>query len=139
MRMLEAQSPAQANPKGLFEKFGCWFSDRVAAISAHPFAQIGFLLVCLAWFFAGWQIDLLTAALSMLAITLTQMVLNSQQEREREAHRRDLALHTKLDELLIASKRARDEIAGIEELEVEEIEALKEGVSRVTPLRRRAG
>ena len=136
--MSSDQSPARAKPKGLFERFGCWFSDRVAAISAHPFAQIGFLLLCFVWFVVGWQIDLLTAALSMLAITLTQMVLNSQQEREREAHRRDLALHAKLDELLIASKRARDEIAGIEELEEEEIEALKHHVERVTPLRRAA-
>jgi low affinity Fe/Cu permease len=136
--MLDAQSPARAKSKGPLEKFGCWFSDRVAAISGHPFAQIGFMAFCAIWFLIGWQVDLLTAALSMLAITLTQMVLNSQQERERQAHRRDVALHAKLDELLIASKRARDEIAGIEELEEEEIEALKQRVSRVTPLRRAA-
>ena len=73
--------------------------------------------------------------LSILAITLTQMVLNRQHEREKEAHRRDVALHAKLDELLIASKRARDELAGIEELEEEEIEQLREA-GPVTPLRR---
>jgi len=71
--------------------------------------------------------------LSILAITLTQMVLNSQYAREAEASRRDIALHAKLDELIIASKEARNEIAGVEELEIEEIEALKEGAV-VTPL-----
>ncbi len=55
------------------------------------------------------------------------MVLNRQQEREADAHRRDVALHAKLDELLHASRRARDELAGVEELEEEEIEALRSG------------
>jgi low affinity Fe/Cu permease len=53
------------------------------------------------------------------------MVLNSQAAREAEAHRRDVALHAKLDELVLASRRARDEIAGIEALEEEEIERLR--------------
>ena len=30
------------------------------------------------------------------------MVLNRQNEREAEAHRRDVAMHAKLDELIIA-------------------------------------
>jgi low affinity Fe/Cu permease len=63
------------------------------------------------------------------------MVLNRQNEREKDAHRRDVALHAKLDELLIASRRARDELAGIEELEEEEIEQLKDSRPGVTPLR----
>jgi len=67
----------------------------------------------------------LTAVLSVLAISLTQMVLNRQNEREAEAHRRDVAMHAKLDELVIASQQARNEMAGIEELDEEEIEELK--------------
>ena len=74
----------------------------------------------------GLPVDILTAALSILAISLTQMVLNRQNEREREAHRRDVAMHAKLDELVIASRRARDEMAGIEELDEEDIVELKE-------------
>jgi low affinity Fe/Cu permease len=123
------------NGKSRLEALGCWISDRIAQFSAHPFAQVGVILLCVLWFLVGWQVDLLTAALSIVAITLAQMVLNSQYERERDAHRRDVALHAKLDELLIASRRARDELAGIEELEEEEIERLKES-RRVTPLRR---
>jgi low affinity Fe/Cu permease len=65
------------------------------------------------------------------------MVLNRQQEREKHAHRRDLALHAKLDGLLHASKRARDELAGIEELEEEQIEELRQaGVASIRPRRR---
>lgn len=117
------------------EAFGCWVSEKAADVAAHPFAQVGLVLVCVAWFVFAWRVDWLTAILSILAITLTQMVLNRQHEREKEAHRRDVALHAKLDELLIASKRARDELAGIEELEEEEIEELREA-GAVTPLRR---
>lgn len=126
-----------SNERSSLEAFGCWVSEKAADIAAHPFAQVGLVLVCAAWFVFAWPIDWLTAGLSILAITLTQMVLNRQHEREKEAHRRDVALHAKLDELLIASKRARDELAGIEELEEEEIAELREARS-VTPLRARA-
>jgi low affinity Fe/Cu permease len=126
-----------SNERSRLEALGCWLSEKVADVSAHPFAQVGVVLVCAAWFAFDWRVDGLTAILSILAITLSQMVLNRQQEREKEAHRRDVALHAKLDELLIASKRARDELAGIEELEEEEIEELREA-GAVTPLRRPA-
>ena len=123
-----------AKDQGHIARLGCWVSARVAEFIGHPYAQIGVILLCIAWFAAGWGENALTAALSILAITLTQMVLNTQNAREAEAYRRDVALHAKLDELIIATREARDEIAGVEELELEEIEALKEGVV-VTPLR----
>jgi low affinity Fe/Cu permease len=88
--------------------------------------QVFVILFCVGWFLIGYQADLLTAALSILAITLTQMVLNRQNDREAEDRRRDIAMHAKLDELVIAMKGARDEMAGIEDLEEAEIEALKE-------------
>ena len=115
-------------------EIGCRVSQAVADFSAHPYAQIGVILVCGAWFALDFGVELLTAALSILAITLCQMVLNSQQEREAISHRRDVALHAKLDELLLASRRARDIMAGVEELEEEEIEALKAGNGNVTRL-----
>ncbi|HEX8241082.1 MAG TPA: low affinity iron permease family protein [Allosphingosinicella sp.] len=124
------------NRQSRFEAVGCWLSEKVADVSAHPFAQVGLMLVCILWFVLAWRVDWLTAGLSILAITLTQMVLNRQNQREKDAHRRDVALHAKLDELLIASRRARDELAGIEELEEEEIEQLREARPGVTPLRR---
>lgn len=112
---------------------GCWLSEKMAGLAAHPFAQLAFVALCLAWFLLALRVDILTAALSIIAITLTQMVLNRQQERETEAHRRDVALHAKLDELVHASRRARDELAGIEELEESEIEALRDGPVAARP------
>ena len=104
--------------------------DRVSAtmadFAADPFVQVGLIVFCATWFAAGLPTDLLTAALSILAITLTQMVLNQQKSRSIDAHRRDVALHAKLDELLLASRKARNEMAGIETLEVNEIEQLKD-------------
>jgi low affinity Fe/Cu permease len=126
-----------SDEQGSLEALGCWISEKAADVAAHPYAQVALVLVCAAWFALAWPVDWLTAGLSILAITLTQMVLNRQHEREKEAHRRDVALHAKLDELLIASNRARDELAGIEELEEEEIRELREA-GAVTPLRRPA-
>jgi low affinity Fe/Cu permease len=92
-------------------------SDWTSKLFAHPYMQVGVILFCIAWFAAGFHAETLTAALSILAITLTQMVLNGQYDREVEAHRRDVAMHAKLDELIKASRHARDEMAGIEELD----------------------
>lgn len=106
-------------------RIGCKLSARLADISADPLAQIGLLVFCIIWFVARLPVEVLTAALSIMAITLSQMVLNKQNEREAESHRRDIALHAKLDELVRATSEARDEIAGIEDLEEDEIERLK--------------
>ena len=83
----------------------------------------------------GAATDVLTATLSILAITLTQMVLNRQKLREEDDRRRDVAMHAKLDELWRAEKHASKELAGIEELETEEIAALSSGY--VSELKRR--
>ena len=113
--------------KSWLERIGCQISAVTSDIAGHPFAQVGILLFCGLWWSIGLPTDILTAALSILAITLTQMVLNRQNERELDAHRRDVAMHAKLDELVIASNRARNEVAGIEEeLEEEDIQELKQ-------------
>jgi len=103
-------------------------SEWVADLAGHPYAQVGFIVICLVWFLGGWDVNVLTAALSIIAITLTQMVLNNQNEREIEAHRRDIAMHAKLDELISATRRARNDFVGMEEREEEEIVQLKEEV-----------
>jgi low affinity Fe/Cu permease len=103
-------------------RISAWTSN----LFAHPYMQVLVVVFCVGWFVFGLADDLLTAALSILAITLTQMVLNRQNDREAEDRRRDIAMHAKLDELVIAMKGARDEMAGIEELEEAEIEELKE-------------
>ena len=112
--------------QGRLDAIGCAVSTVVSDLFANPLMQIGVILFCVSWFAFGLPTDLLTAALSILAITLTQMVLNRQNQREADAHRRDVALHAKLDELIIAKRGARDAMAGIEELEEAEIIALRE-------------
>ena len=119
---------ASQQQKNWLDRIGGLVSSWVSDLAAAPLAQIAVIIVCTAWFLLGYRADILTAILSILAITLTQMVLNRQNEREGDDHRRDVAMHAKLDELLIAMKGARDEMAGIEELDEEEIEGLKEEV-----------
>jgi len=112
--------------RGALYKLGCHISAWVSDVFAHPAVQLGFILLCIAWFVSGLSTNLLTAALSIMAITLTQMVLNRQNEREAEAHRRDVAMHAKLDELIIAVTHAHNDMAGIEDLPEEVIVELKE-------------
>jgi low affinity Fe/Cu permease len=114
------------SPKSRFVQIGDAVSAWAANLFAHPAMQIGVIAFCIGWFVLKLGTNLLTAALSILAITLTQMVLNSQKERETDDRRRDVAMHAKLDELLLAMTGARDEMAGIEDLVEEEIVELKE-------------
>ena len=111
-----------------FERVGSRVSEWVADLAAHPYAQIAVIVVCGLWFAVSFATDLLTAILSILAITLTQMVLNNQAQRELDIHRRDVAMHAKLDELIAVSRRAKNEFVGIEEREEDEIVQLKEEV-----------
>ena len=112
--------------KSLGVRISAWVSD----FAAKPSTQVGVIAFCALWWILHLPTDILTAALSILAITLTQMVLNRQNEREQDSYRRDVAMHVKLDELLVASKVARSELAGIEDLEQEEIETLKEEIKQ---------
>ncbi len=99
--------------------------ERVPALLGSWTAQGVFLVFCVAWWAFGGPALALTTALSVVAITITQIVLNAQEQREGEARRRDLALHVKLDELIHAITGARDELAGIEEREEAEILELR--------------
>jgi len=103
-------------------EFGCRISDWGANVAGHPSALIFVLLFCGLWFtlpLGDAATAVLTLVLSVLAITLTQMVLN--QQRRHEA-----ALHLKIDELIHAMKGARDEIMGIEHKSEAELEALRQ-------------
>jgi low affinity Fe/Cu permease len=119
---------ARNGKKSRIVEIGGKVSEWVSNLFAHPYMQIGVIAFCISWFVLKLDTNLLTAALSILAITLTQMVLNRQTEREVDDRRRDVAMHAKLDELLIAMTGARDEMAGIEDLEEEEIVELKENI-----------
>ncbi len=62
---------------------GCRISDGVANVAGHPMAQFVLVLFCLAWFLlplGDKATAVLTLVLSVMAITLTQMVLNQQND-----------------------------------------------------------
>jgi low affinity Fe/Cu permease len=103
---------------------GCQLCDRVATLAGHPFAILVVAIFCGVWFLVGGDksVNTLTLILSVLAITLTQMVLN--QQRRSEA-----VVHLKIDELIIAKTGARNEVAGIERKTEDEIEALRREIS----------
>jgi low affinity Fe/Cu permease len=98
----------------------CQLCDRIATLAGHPLAILVVAIFCAAWFLVGGEqsINILTLILSVVAITLTQMVLN--QQRRSEA-----AIHLKIDELIIAKTGARNEVAGIERKTEDEIETLR--------------
>ena len=112
-------------PERRISNIGHTVSAFVADSAAHPLSQAALISFCIIWWTVGLPTDVLTATLSILAITLTQMVLNRQKLREADDHHRDVAMHAKLDELLRAESDASAELAGIEELEAKEITALK--------------
>jgi low affinity Fe/Cu permease len=118
-------------------KVSAWVADA----AAHPFTQLGVLAFCATWWIVGLPTDILVATLSILAITLTQMVLNRQRLREQVDQHRDRAMHAKLDELLRSEEHANQELAGIEELEAEELIALRSRLakSRADPAVQRKG
>lgn len=100
---------------------GCRFSDWGANIAGHPMALISVIAFCCAWFLLPLgesATAVLTLVLSVLAITLTQMVLNQQKRHET-------ALHLKIDELIHAMRGARDEVMGIEHKSEAELEKLR--------------
>ena len=102
-------------------QLGCRFSDIGANIAGHPLALIGVLVFCSAWFLlplGNSATAVLTLILSVLAITLTRMVLNQQKRHEA-------ALHLKIDELIHAMVGARDEVMGIENKSEIELEKLR--------------
>lgn len=104
-----------------FYELGCRLSDRGSNIAGHPVALIGVLVFCFAWFLlplGNTATAVLTLVLSVLAITLTQMVLNQQKRHE-------VALHLKIDELIHAVRGARDDLMGVENKTEAELEALR--------------
>ena len=109
---------------------GLGVSTWVADAAAHPVSQIAIVLFCILWWVSGLPTSVLVAMLSILAITLTQMVLNRQKLRDDDDRYRDIAMHAKIDELLRTEEHANKELAGIEELEAEELVALKRRLAR---------
>lgn len=112
---------SETNLRQKFYNLGCRISDAGANVAGHPLALILVVVFCCAWFLlplGDAATAVLTLVLSVLAITLTQMVLNQQKRHE-------VALHLKIDELIHAMRGARDDLMGIEVKSEEELEALR--------------
>ena len=99
---------------------GCKIAGRGADLFGHPAAIILVAIFCGLWFYLGGSAseNALTLALSVLSITLTQMVLNGQRRSEQ-------AMHLKMDELVYALEGARNSVAGIEARSADELDALR--------------
>lgn len=95
-------------------------SDIVANAAAHPASQIVVIVLCLGWLVLGGNTTPLASVASIGGLILTQMVLNQQR-------RRDIALHLKIDELILSKDGARDEVAGIEQKTEDEMERVRAG------------
>lgn len=105
--------------KRLYE-LGCRICGRGADLFGHPAAILLIAIFCAIWFVAagaGGE-NALTLILSVLSITLTQMVLNGQRRSEQ-------ALHLKIDELVYAIEGARNAVAGAEQKSTDELAALR--------------
>ena len=97
----------------------CAASERVAAILGHPVAQVAFLALCVLWWAFAGSMLLATTLLSIVSITITQLILNSQR---REA----AALKLQMAELIRAVPDARDELADADRMTAAEIEAARQ-------------
>ena len=109
---------------------GRHLANRIATLAASSAAQVAMLAVYALWFSQHWDLNWLMTILAIVSLTLTQMVLKRQLARESDDRRRDVALHAKLDELILAKTGARDEMAGIESLDEEAITELRDNAQQ---------
>lgn len=115
---------------------GHWFSrfsQRVADLSGSPWAFIIVVTLILVWILTGpvfgfsdtWQ--LIANTITTLITTLMVFLIQNTQNRDSRA------LHLKLDELLRATPKARNEFMEAEEEDLDEIEREKEIVDAADP------
>jgi low affinity Fe/Cu permease len=74
---------------------------------ASWWAIAGVIVFCFLWWLLGLDMQVLLAVLSVLAITMTQIIL-------READRDTVAMERKLDELIKVTDKADDALVGLE-------------------------
>lgn len=85
-------------------------SCQAASEFAKPYAIVGIPVLCVIWVSAGFDMVSLTLALSILAITTTQLVLVAQRRFED-------AMKAWLRELIRAVPDADDRLAEIDEVD----------------------
>ena len=118
---------AAGKPKGAFSRF----SNATARISGKPATFIIATLAIAVWAITGpyfnysdtWQLVINTGT-TIITFLMVFLIQNTQ-------NRDTLALHVKLDELIVAMKGARNELVAVEELPEEELEKVKEEEKRL--------
>ena len=118
-------APLAGRIQGWNERFaqGC---HKAARAAGHPAAMAAAIAVVLAWAVAGpvfgyselWQLTINTGT-TIVTFLMVFVIQNSQ-------NRDTAALHLKIDELIRANDAARNSILCIEELTLEELDALRE-------------
>lgn len=88
--------------------------ELVEKIAAKPWFLIAFTLTfAVLWF--GFGVDVSNIFISIVTAELVLLGLG-------QARRSNLGLHAKLDEMILTSQEARDDLAHVEDLTEEEIE-----------------
>lgn len=95
------------------------FTDRIANGFGHPLAAVLFPVVCLVAVLTHVNTNVQTYILSVLSITTTQMVLIT-------SSKRDKALHAKIDEIILATEGARNDLIHLEDQNQTQIENLRQ-------------
>lgn len=113
-------------PKGAFTRF----ANATARFSGKPATFVLAVLVVLVWGITGpvfgysdtWQLVINTGT-TIITFLMVFLIQNTQ-------NRDIIALHVKLDELIISMERARNNIVGVEDLPEEELEKTREQEKR---------
>ena len=122
---------ATGKPKGAFSRF----SNATARITGRPATFVIATLTVLAWAITGpyyqysdtWQLVINTGT-TIVTFLMVFLIQNTQ-------NRDTMALHVKLDELIVAMKGARNELVAVEELPEEELEKKREEEKRLAGLK----
>lgn len=99
-----------------------------AKMAGNPITFVAALLIIVIWVILGLFIGfdtkwiLILDTIATLNAALMVFIIQNTQTRESKA------LHLKIDELIRATKEARNELIAIEEMEEEEIEKIKEKI-----------
>src|SRR3954447_23685861 len=111
-------------------RFFTWLASRSAFLMGHPAAFLIATLACIVWAVSGpifnysdtWQLVINTAT-TVLPFLMVFLFQNSQ-------NRDGAAIQAKLDELLRAVDKAREQFIGIEHLTDQQIELIRAAMER---------
>ncbi len=131
-RSHELRSRDKLPPTGVGHRFSR-FSQAIADLAGSPWAFIAAVTLIVVWLVTGpifgfsdtWQ--LIANTVTTLITTLMVFLIQNTQNRDARA------VHLKLDELLRATPRARNQFMEAEEEDLDEIEREKEIVDRADP------